>query len=254
LKIMKNNVISLISGMSLVAGLVISPVALASNSADVTKALAGSTALELPAKTANLVAKASAADKQSVAVAAVKAAVALNPSATIAIVSAVARDNPAMAPVAAVTAVTLQHNQIGLITKAAVAAAPSEAAKIVAALIKEFPKDYGVVAIAAAEGAPSAGQEILAVVANYVPALQALIQGVTANNGNVSVPAIISQALASDYPVSTTAVPQPTTPATPIVPSLSPPVITSSPFVPLGTVSTYTTTTLEPTGPRNYSH
>ena len=69
------------SGLSLVAGLAVGPAVLASDSADVTKALAGSTALELPAKAANLVAKASAADKKNVAVAAVKAAVALNPSA-----------------------------------------------------------------------------------------------------------------------------------------------------------------------------
>ncbi|MGA2541428.1 MAG: hypothetical protein ABSG78_07670 [Verrucomicrobiota bacterium] len=250
---MRNKVISLMSGLSLVAGLAVGPAVLASDSADVTKALAGSTALELPAKAANLVAKASAADKKNVAVAAVKAAVALNPSAATDIVSAVARENPAMAPVAAVTAATLQHKQIGLIAKAAAAAAPSEAGKIVAALIKEFPKDYGVIAIAAAEGAPSAGREILAVVAEYVPALQALIQGATANNGNVAVLAIISQALASGFAVSTT-VPQPTQPAAPIIPSLSAPVITPAPFVPLGTVITYTTTTLEPTGPRSYSH
>src|ERR1039458_7661411 len=67
---MKNKVISLMSGLAMVAGLAVGPAVLASNSADVTKALAGSTALELPAKAANLVAKASTADKKNVAVAA----------------------------------------------------------------------------------------------------------------------------------------------------------------------------------------
>jgi hypothetical protein len=215
---MKAKITRVISSVALIAGLGVSPSVLASNSADVTKALAGCTALELPARAANLVAKASAADKQNVAVAVVKAAVGLNPSAAVAIVSTVARDNPATAPLAAVTAATLQHQRIDLITKAAANAAPSEAARIVAALIKEFPRDYGVIAIAAAEGAPSAGREILAVVADYVPALQAPILASTAafaaNNGNVPVQAILSQsynqALTSGVAVSTQ---MPSTPA-----------------------------------------
>jgi hypothetical protein len=193
---MKANITRVISNMALIAGLAVSLTALASNSADVTKILAGSTALELPAKAANLVAKASAADKQNVAIAVVKAAIRINPSAAVAIVSAVARENPATAAVAAVTAAILQHKRLDLITKAAAAAAPSEAAKIVAALIREFPQSYGIIAIAAAEGAPAAGREILAVVADYVPALQSGIQSAItsfAANGNVPVQAILSQ-------------------------------------------------------------
>jgi hypothetical protein len=234
---MKTKIISLISGVALIAGLAVSPAALASDSTDVTKALAGSTVLELPAKAADLVAKASAASKQNAAAAIVKAAVGVNPSAAVAIVSAVARENPATAPVAAVTAATLQHKRIDQIAKAAVAAAPSMAAKIVGALIKEFPQDYGVIAIAAAEGAPSAGREILAVVADYVPALQPAIQGATANfaanDGSVPVQAILSQsynqALTSGAVVSTqipSALAQSsptlssTTPATMVNPSL----------------------------------
>src|ERR1035441_7746610 len=124
---MKNKVISLMSGLAMVAGLAVGPAVLASNSADVTKALAGSTALELPAKAANLVAKASTADKKNVAVAAVKAAVALDPSAVTTILSAVARENPAMAPVAAVTA------------GAARALAPSAVTTMVSAVARENP-------------------------------------------------------------------------------------------------------------------
>jgi hypothetical protein len=194
---MQTNITRVISSVALIAVIVVSPAVFASNSADVTKVLASSTALELPAKAASLVAKASAADKQNVTVAVVKAAIGINPSAAVAIVSSVARENPATAPLAAVTATTLQHKRIDLITKAAAAAAPSEAARIVAALIKEFPQDYGVIAIAAAEGVPSAGREILAVVADYVPALQSSIQASTAtfaaNDGNVPVQAILSQ-------------------------------------------------------------
>jgi hypothetical protein len=123
----------------------------------------------------------------------------------------VAHEYPAAAPVAAVTATTIQHKQIGLIAKAAAAAAPSEAARIVAALIKEFPQDYGTIATAAADGAPNAGQEILNVVADYVPALQPTIHSAAtnfaANNGSVPVQAILTQsythALNSGAAVST---------------------------------------------------
>lgn len=116
---MKNNLISLVSRMTLIAGLAVSLPVLASNSADLNKALAGSSAVELPAKAADLVAKASAADKQKVAAAVVKAAVGVNPAAVVAIVSAVARENPSAASVTAVTATTLQHKRIGQIAKAA---------------------------------------------------------------------------------------------------------------------------------------
>jgi hypothetical protein len=225
--------IGLVNSAVLIAGLAISPAALASNSTDAAKALAGSTALELPAKAADLVAKASAADRQNVAAAAVKEAFELNPSATVAVVAAVARENPATAPVAAVTAVTLQHKRMDQITKAAVAAAPSQATKIVAALIKVFPREYGVIAVAAAQGAPSAGREILSVVAEYVPAMQTYIQSAiaAANDGNLPIQAILTQSY--NLAVSSGAVvpaPTPTTSAGD-TPSLSPTVI-STPFTP----------------------
>jgi len=194
---MKTTLMSVMTSMALIAGLAVSPAALASNSSDVTKSLAGATALELPAKSAALVAKAAAADKHDLTVAVVKAAIGLNPSAAVAIVSTVAHENPAMAPLAAVTAATLQHQRIAQFARAAAAGAPSEAAKIVAALIKEFPQDYGAIAIAAAQGAPEAGREILAVVADYVPALQSAVNGTVAkfaaNNGNIPVQAVLSQ-------------------------------------------------------------
>jgi hypothetical protein len=194
---MKTTIVSVIKTTALMAALAVSPGAFASNSTDMAKALAGSSALELPAKAASLVAKATAVNKKDVTIAVVKAAIGVNPSAAVAIVSAVARENPAVAPVTAVAAVTVQHKKIDLITKAAASAAPAQATNIVAALIKEFPQDYGVIAIAASEGAPSASRDILAVVADYVPALQAAIQGsiagFSANDGRVPVQAILSQ-------------------------------------------------------------
>jgi len=248
---MKIKIVSLISGLSLVSGLMVSPVAFASGSTDVAKALAGSTALNLPTKAASLVAKASAADKESVAIAATKAAIALNSAKTADIVSALVRANPATASVVAVTAVTLQHKQIGIITKAAAAAAPAEAVNIVAALMKQFPKDYSVIAIAASEGAPSAGRKILAVVAKSVPGLQAFVDS-DANGADVAV--VISQFAASSPELASA--PQPTQPVTPVAPMLSGASISPGGFQSFfGTPTAYTPTQYPdvPTGGRGYA-
>ncbi len=172
---MKNKIVSLISGLSLVSGLAVGPVAFASTTTDVNQALTGLTAVQIPVKAASLLANASASEKQSVAVAAVKAAFKLDPSTTVGVVSSLSAANPESAPAVAVAAVTLQHKQIGMITKAAAAAAPKQAVQIVVALIKEFPKDYGVITIAATEGAPASTHEILAVVAKSVPAMKAVV-------------------------------------------------------------------------------
>jgi hypothetical protein len=179
-KTMKMKIVNAIGRMALLAGLVVSPVLLASNSADVEKTLAGSSISELPSNAANLVASAAPTEKDSVAVAAVRASVGLNPSAVVSIVSAVVAKNPASAVSVAVTAAQLQPKRIGLIAKAAATAAPSQAGRIVKALLKQSPQDYGVVAHGASLGAPSASREILAAVADSIPALQAPIQSLTA--------------------------------------------------------------------------
>jgi hypothetical protein len=244
---MKNKIVRLISCLSLASGLAAGQVAFASGTADVSKALVGASAVDLPGKAADVLAKAPAADKAGVAVAAVKAAVKMNPAITPEIVSALARVNPDTAPVVAVTAVTLQHKQIGMITKAATAAVPAQAVKIVAALLKEFPKDYGVIAIAASEGAPTASREILAVVAKAVPSLQAFVQS-DASNSDVAL--LVNQAVVSD---ANGAIPQPTTPATPL---LSGPTITPGGFQPFfGTVTVITPAQLTtvPSGGRHYA-
>jgi hypothetical protein len=245
---MKNKIISLISGVSLVSGLAVGPAVFASNTADVANALTGLTAVQIPVKAADLLTKASLTEKQNVAVAAVKAAIKLNPSVTTEVVSSLATANPETAPAVAVAAVTLQHKQIGMITKAATVAAPKQAVQIVAALLKEFPKDYGVIAIAATEGAPSATREILAVVAKAVPSMQALVQ----NDSNSSdVVAMVNQSMTPAGSVASA--PQTTLP---IAPQVSGPVISSGPFTPFfGTPGTITPSQLTPVpaGGRTYA-
>jgi predicted metal-dependent enzyme (double-stranded beta helix superfamily) len=245
---MKIKTINLISGVALVAGLAVSPGAFASNSPDVTKALADSTALELPTRAANLVAIASPIDRQHVAVTVVKAAIGMNPNATVSIVSTMSFKNPSVAPTIAVTAATLQHKRIGLITKAAIAGAPSEVLKIVAALLKEFPQDYYAVAVAAAESAPASGREILLLVADSVPSLQYSIQsaiaGIAPNSAVVPVQAILSQNGGGSAPTVTT-------PVAPTVsqPTLAPPFTTPTGVVPTVSISN---TSQRPPGTRPY--
>jgi hypothetical protein len=199
----KTKMLNLVGVLAVSGGLVGSQALMASESADFTKILAGTSIVEMPAKAASLVAKADTQqNRKNVTIAVVKAAVQLNPSAIIAVVGAISRAEPDMAPTAAVTAALLQHKQLALIAKAAAEAAPSQAGKIVAALIKEFPSQYGLIAISASEGAPLAGKEILEVVADYVPALQAGIasgissysssatpvQGVATTSSSVALP------------------------------------------------------------------
>jgi len=149
----------------------------------------------MPAKAASLVVKADVQQgRKNVTIAVVKAAVRLNPTAAVAVVGAISHADPEMASVAAVTAAMLQHKQLALIAKAAAEAASSQAGAIVSALIKEFPSSYALIAIAASEGAPQQGREILGVVADYVPALQASINSAVSSSpsgsaqaqGNVS--------------------------------------------------------------------
>jgi hypothetical protein len=273
-KIMTKKINNLVSSVALIAGLAVSPCVIASSSIDASKDLAGSTTQELPAKAAQLVAKASASEKQDVAAVVVKAAIELNPTSVVSIVSAMSRENPATAPVVAVNAVILQHKRIGMIAKAAAAAAPSEAAKIAAALIKEFPRDYGVIALAVSEGAPKSGREILAVVADYIPALQPYIQATLANfaatDGNVPIQAILSQsynqALASGVVMATVApnsstragTYSQTSPSTSGGVTFSPPVLSGPVLGPPFTgnsntmVTSYTTNSITNEGPTRY--
>ncbi|MDB6108791.1 MAG: hypothetical protein JWR69_541 [Pedosphaera sp.] len=159
--------------------------------------LASVSPIELPARAASLITAVSDKEKESTTISVVRAAVGLNPSAAPAIVGSVAHEVPTMAPLAAVTAASLQRKQIGRIAHSAAAGAPAQAGKIVAALIKEFPSYYAVVAVAASKGAPSAGKEILEVVASNVPALQASIQkaiaGFDSTAGIMPVEAILNQ-------------------------------------------------------------
>ena len=93
----------------------------AEGSADarIAKALKGVSTLELPAKASSLVEAATLQNKQSVALAVLRASVALNPSATPSVVAAIARSTPSVALEVVTAANKLQPKQADLITAAA---------------------------------------------------------------------------------------------------------------------------------------
>lgn len=196
---MNNKLMTMISTVTLISGLTVSPAAFALDTAQVNRALAGSTVLELPVKAASLVSQAPFAEQSQTAAAAVKAALSLSPSASVSVVSAMSRQTPATAPVVAVTASAMQHRRLAEIAKAASTAAPAQAAEIVSALIKQYPQDYGVIAKAAAEGAPIFSRQILAVVGEQIPALKKSIQTAVARTAEKSSAADVQSILTDSY-------------------------------------------------------
>lgn len=148
--------------------------------------LSSVTAMELPAKAAELVAQADAKNIRQTTIDVVKAAVGLNPASAAVIVGAIAQASPEMAATAAVTAISLLPKQAAVIARAAAAAAPKQAGKIVEAICRLMPSAYQDVAKAVAEVAPDASREILAGIAAGIPSLRGSINKVLASyNGAV---------------------------------------------------------------------
>lgn len=161
--------------------------------------LSGATAMELPAKAAQMVSQADAKNLKPTTIAVVKAAVGLNPAAAAPIVGSIAQNTPAMAATAAAIAVSLVPNQVVAVARAAAAAAPAQAGQIVEAVCRVLPAAYQKVADAVAEVAPGAGKEILTALSTAIPALKnPIAQALAANKGNVpSVSAVLEQVSAA---------------------------------------------------------
>jgi len=151
---------------------------------------------ELPVRTVGLVRHAKARERQATTVAAVKAALGLNPAAATAVVGAIARAAPDMAALAAETAAAEQPKQAPYIALAAAAGARSAAADIVVGVCRAVPAQYELVALAVFEAVPRSGKEILRGVAIAQPELKVRIDQVVAGyKGNVpSVALVLAQA------------------------------------------------------------
>jgi phage tail protein X len=151
---------------------------------------------DLPVRTVGLVRHAKVRDRQATTVAAVKAALGLNPAAATAVVGAIARALPNLAAVAAETAAAEQPKQAPEIALAAAAGARSAAADIVAGVCRAAPAQYEGVAVAVSEVGPGLGKEILRGVAIAQPDLKVPIDRVVAGySGHVpSVALVLTQA------------------------------------------------------------
>jgi len=158
-------------------------------------ALSTTTQAELPAKAADLVAKAGTKQQPQTTIDVVRAAVGLNPAAAAVIVGSIAQTTQTMAAIAAGTAVSLVPNQATAIARAAAAAAPQQAGKIVEAICRVLPVNYSEVAEAVADVVPGAGQEILIGISAAIPALKEPIDKVLlAQKGSVpSVSGVLGQ-------------------------------------------------------------
>lgn len=145
------------------------------------KTLRAESAIEMPAKAAQIVSQAKAEDRDAAATSVVAAALDLRPASAVAVVGAIARQTPEAGAPAAVKAAILQPKSLSDIASAAAAAAPDKAPKIVEALCKAMPAKYAEIASAVAKAVPSASKEILAAVTTAVPALKPFVNRATSD-------------------------------------------------------------------------
>ncbi len=194
--------------------------------------LSRATAVELPAKAAELVSKADAKQRIQTTLDVVRAAVPLSPASAPSIVGSIAESSPEMAATAAATAVSLMPDLSAAIARAAAVAAPGKAGQIVEAMCRVVPEDYKEIAIAVADVVPGAGKEIYAAISTAIPALKDSLKQILAGyNGNIpSVPVVIESL--KPIQVATALTPTLLPQSTFSSPSLAPPVV-KPPYVPL---------------------
>src|SRR5579864_9180166 len=138
---------------------------------------------ELPVRVVSVVPHAKPAERRATTIAAVKAALGLNPAAATAVVGALARALPDLAALAAETASAQEPKQAADIARAAAAGAHASAKDIVLGVCRSVPDQYLGVAIAASQAAPGSGKEILSAVSVAQPDLKLPIEQVVAGYG-----------------------------------------------------------------------
>ncbi len=148
----------------------------ASRIAAIAKAVANVPAPELAARAASIVANADSAEREEVALEAVRIIVSRKPSLAPAVVGAVSKISPESSAAVAAEATTLSNDQAAEIVKAATSAAPRQADKIAGAVAKVAPKSASKVTRAAVTLVPSASNEIVESVVSSVPSSRQGIQ------------------------------------------------------------------------------
>jgi hypothetical protein len=149
--------------------------------ATIRKTLKAESAIEMPAKAAQLVSQAKVEDRDATAASVVAAALDVHPASAVAVVGAIARQTPEAAPAAAAKAAVLQPKSLSEIATAAASTAPDQAVKIVVALCKAMPTKYATIANAVAKAVPAANKEIMAALSAAVPALKPFVNRATSD-------------------------------------------------------------------------
>jgi hypothetical protein len=139
------------------------------------KTVANVPAAELAAKAAQIVAQASNADRQEVALATVREIVSKRPATLVAAVAAIAKTSPEVTVAVVTEAARLANDQAPEIAKAAASSAPAQSDRIAAAVAKAAPKSATQVTRAVATVVPTQTSRIVERVVASVPSARAEI-------------------------------------------------------------------------------
>jgi hypothetical protein len=157
---------------------------------------------ELPVRVVEVVRQAKDQFRKDTTIAAVKAALGLNPAAATAVVGSIARAVPSMAALAAETAAAAQPKQAPEIALAAAAADHPAAADIVTGVCRAAPDQYESVAVAVSVAVPDSGRDILKAVETAEPDLKVSIdQAIAQYKGHLPSVALV---LAEARPIAVT--------------------------------------------------
>jgi hypothetical protein len=126
----------------------------------INKTIKEAPAADLPVKAAEMVTQTSKKEKEAVAVAVVRAAIAKKPASAVSVVSSVVKAAPFTAPAVAAAAAKLAPDQVEAIAIAAALAASDVADKIVAAIADVYPNLEERVAKAVMSAVPQAQAKI----------------------------------------------------------------------------------------------
>jgi hypothetical protein len=152
------------------------------------------TAAEIPSVASRWVSQAAADQRESRALEAVKAVVALSkPGLLPYVVTAVSQAAPSAAPRVAAEAAALAPDFALAATKAAIAAAPAEVERIVAAVCRQAPELAAGVGVVAHAQTPERASDILKGIASGVPALEPLIAKAVQTVAPSQVPQVMEQ-------------------------------------------------------------
>lgn len=157
-------------------------------------ALSGVSVPEMPAKAADLVHAAAAADRKQTAQDVLRAvSTVARPGVLPYVVSAICRGNPEVAGAVVATAIELQPEDVLFFSKAALCAAPGQVEQVVFSACRAAPSSWPAVALIASRQLPSANDLIRAGLASARPDLELYLEEAEIQAGTNDFQALIKQ-------------------------------------------------------------